>query len=107
MSSDLTKTEKIKLLPDQVAQLHKKMELTESRIIELGKLGTRVETILERLEPSVNAFFNKIDENQDVINKRISSLEKWRSWTTGIAVTVIAGVGMLKDSIITYFKGNP
>lgn len=95
------------MLPEQVAQLHKKMEITETKIIELGKLGTRVETILERLEPSVTSLVNKMEEAQTTINKRLGSLEKWRSWTTGIAVTIISGIGMMKDSIISYFKGNP
>lgn len=88
------------MLPDQVSSLKDRVENTDSKIESLGKAMVRVETLLG----SMNKTVEKMEKSTGKLYSKVGALEKWRNWTTGIAVTVCALLGYFKDQVIEIIK---
>lgn len=106
MSDGLSKTERIRMLPEQVAEMHRKMEISDSKIINIGQAMVRVETVLSTLSIAVDKLADGIDDRNEKLSKRIGILEKWRTWTTGVAVALIGLGSFFKDAILDFFTNH-
>lgn len=104
MIENLSKTERMKMLPEQVSVLKAHVEATDSKIVDLGKSMVRVETLLVGMKETIDKMDSSVEKNTSKLFNKVGALEKWRNWTTGIAVTVCAILGFFKDYIIDSIK---
>ena len=94
------------MLPEQVAEINRKMELSDSKIIDMGKAMVRVETVLGTVEKTINLLAEGIDDRNEKLSKRLGVLEKWRNWTMGIFGAVTGGCAFFKDQIVNIITNH-
>lgn len=114
MSENLSRTEKIKMLPEQFADLKSRVQSSEGKISDTKESIINIECAVKHMGEmmatinlSINKICDAIDDQNEQLSKRVSLLEKWRSWTTGLAVTFIAILGFCKDFIIDFVNKQP
>ncbi len=102
--SNLTRTQRLEMLPDQFMELKSKVTGLDTSLDALTLSNSRVEDGLKIINLSLDKLTAIIDRRQENNSKRISSLEKWRNWTTGIGVAIVGFIGFFKDWIIEIIK---
>lgn len=114
MSENVTRTQTMQIIGDHVHDLRRKMESTDSSIIELGKSMVAVQkdtTHVKESADKLNATLDKLAAVFDMHNEKIRSdiigLKLWRSLTAGGFIICCSIFGFFKESIIHFLFNTP
>lgn len=114
MSIDPTRTQTIQMVGDHVHDLRRKMENTDSTIVELGKSmiavqkdTAHVKETTDKLNLALDKLVSVIDTHNEKIKNDIVGLKLFRNWATGIFGCAGAVFLFFKEVIINFlFKGG-
>ena len=103
MNEGLTRTQTIQMVGDHVHDLRRKLESTDSSVIDLGKAMVAVQKdtahikeSTDKLNKTLDKLSSVIDSHNDNLKKDILSLKLWRNLATG-GFLVLTG-------LCTYFR---